>query len=213
MKFYVLLKEPISNNRIGSVQNYEQWAESNDVDRENGKYVCCPICSAPVSMKCWLPPRRIKLTNTLYPDYISRWAGDGMMVSEHFKEKYEQSGLSGIATFNPVEVVSVCGEKHPDTLPIYFDAIPVISAAVIDHRRSKITGYKHEHRCTLCDPKGQTKSKIHGIMLDDSKWNGEDIFRIYELGGIYFSTQRFVEFCQENKFSNFNFVRSEEYMF
>ena len=136
-------------------------------------------------MKQWLPPRKIKLSKPVYPDFISRWEGDGIVVSDYFMKLYKKSGLKGISAFNPLEVTEVNSlKKDPIRPPLYYDAIPVISNAQIDHRKSKIKGYKHEHKCLLCDPEGITVSTINSIYLNWIGWEGEDIFRLHELDSV-----------------------------
>jgi len=213
---YVLLREDISKvpNPKSGEQYKPKWAESEAVDRKNGNCLQCPLCGAPITMKQWMPPRKIKLTKPKYPDYVSYWAGDGIVVSERFKKAYEISGLKGITVFNPLEVVKVSYMKENSPIsPQYYDAIPAVSFAKVDNRKSKIKGYKNEPKCSLCNPRGKTVSTIKGITLDWSGWEGEDIFRLHELGGTYFTTQCFVDFCQHNEFTNFSFVLSSNYIF
>ena len=210
---YILLQEHPSEmpDPRSNEQHLSKWAESDAVDPKYGDCLYCPLCNAPITKKQWMHPRKIKLSKPKYPDYISYWAGDGIIVSERFKEAYEKSGLKGITLFSPVEVVKVSRIKENSPKPPnYYDAMPTISFAKVDDSKSIIKGRRQEHKCSLCNPRGKTTDLIRSITLDWSGWRGEDVFRLHELGKTYFATQHFVDFCQQNEFENFNFVLSSK---
>lgn len=169
----------------------------------------CPKCGAPVGWLDWIEPRRVKLSKPKYGDFVY---GLRMLVSENFKNAYEKSKLKGIKEFLPVNVMKVnyLGKKpFPQTR--YYSISLMYSLAKVDLNKSKITGQVRERHCDLCMPKRTTIDEVDGLYIDDSNWKGEDIFHLYEMGSTIFVSQKFVDFCLENKFGNFKCINTKDY--
>jgi ribosomal protein L34E len=171
----------------------------------------CPECGAWIGSSFWLEPRKVELSRPKYGDFVS---GVAFLVSESFKEAYEKSALNGIKQFIPVEVSKVRHmRKNPPKPPQYYSIEIVHSFARIDLKNTVLTGQRDDRYCALCNPLSCTKDKIDGLYIDDSGWGGEDIFHLHELGGNVFASQRFVDFCLEHRFTNFNYVDTRDYKF
>lgn len=170
----------------------------------------CPVCGTPVGSLEWLEPRKVKFSKPKYGEFVY---GIDLLVSERFKMLYESSGLKGIQSFLPVEVVKakvahLRGKPLPDTQ--YYVLTLVRSNTRLDLKRSKVSGQKRERRCTLCAPFGSTIDEIDGLYIDDSSWEGESIFHIYAMGDNIFISQEFVDFCLEHKFTNFKCINTKD---
>jgi len=188
-----------------------KWADAWEIDRVNGDTEKCPKCGRHVSGFEWLYPRKIKLTSMKYPDRLSAWINEYFVVSERFVEAYNAANLNGIEKFSPIEVVSVADKKIVNPMPPqYFCADVIRNNVRIDYKKSKIKGQKYDWKCELCNPKGKTMDSLDLLILDAANWRGEDIFKIYEIG-CFFVTQRFVDFCNSNQYTNFMFTPTDKY--
>jgi hypothetical protein len=175
----------------------------------------CPKCGAPIGMRYWLEPRRIILSKPKYGDFVS---GQEYLVSEGFKSAYDQSDLKGIKAFIPVEVAKVRYLKKNSPSPSQYYALDLErSYARIDHEKSFITWemetQDHKKICELCNPFGTVSIEIKGICIDDSNWGGEDIFHLHEMGSTVYASQKFVDFCLEREFTNFNYINTKDYVY
>ena len=214
MTFYV--SDDWSENKTLAKENpcaqyVGKWCDAHTVDRINGDSRKCPVCGGHVSNLQWLEPRKMRLTNTRYPDRLSFSLHPYTVVSEGFKTAYEDEGLQGILSFTPIEVVKVSRmTKAQPQPPQYYLAETAYNLSVrFDHKQSIIIGNKYDWSCELCNPLGTTCSKRVKIVLDTSKWDGTDIFEVYSQGLVY--SQRFYDFVQKHGFTNFNLVPIEEY--
>jgi len=190
---------------------FGKWCDALAVDELIGDSEKCPVCNRHVSMLKWLEPRKIKLSNTRYPDRLKSWLPQSFVISERSKEAYEQEGLTGIKLFTPVEVVKVSRMKKDSPASFnYFSAeIAYTSNVRVDVANSEIIGQNDDWQCALCNPFGSTRDQIIKISLDASNWQGEDIFKVYSLGVVY--SQKFYDLVQKHNLTNFNLVPVSEY--
>ncbi|MCL2565438.1 MAG: hypothetical protein FWE24_06460 [Defluviitaleaceae bacterium] len=171
----------------------------------------CSKCSAPIGALYWLEPRRVILSKPRYGDFVS---GQRYLFSEKVKTAYEQSDLKGVKAFIPVEIAKVrYMHKGSPKPPQYYALELEYSYAGVDIEKSVVRGNPHEGWCTLCNPFRNTKNEIRGIYIDDTNWGGEDIFHLYEMGGSVYASQKFIDFCEEHKFTNFNYINTKDYVF
>jgi hypothetical protein len=185
-----------------------KWADAEEVDRVNGDTEKCPKCGGHISGFEWLYPRKIKFSNKRYPDRISWWLQQYFIVSERFVEAYNKTDLLGIEKFNSIEVVLKKSTNFK--APEYFCADIIRSDVRVDYKKSKIYGQKYDWKCELCNPRGRTLDSLKLLVMDSTRWAGEDIFRTYGMGE-FFATQKFVDFCCKNHFTNFIFTPVNKY--
>ena len=187
------------------------WCDAEKVDPILGDGEKCPLCGRAVSLKRWMDPRKIKLSNTRFPDRISWWILEPLIFSERVKNAYECEGLTGIKQFIPVEVVKV-SRKSKKALPppLYFSAeIPFNESIRVDEKKTIIIGQPYDWKCELCNPFGTTCDRLEQLRLDTSKWDGTDVLQVYAVGIIY--SERFYDLVKRYNFTNFNLVDIEEY--
>ncbi len=204
--FYVL--RPYGDDRFGKEFAFAEVLDPQNVgdNREQG---VCPQCGKGLGMLPWLPPHRIKLSSSRYPDLL--WgAGFDLMVAGRFKELYEAAGLQGILRFDPpVEIVRV-GRKPGAAVqpppPAYHNVLIVHGVADLDDELS------HARRtpgvCSYCR---QSIRAVHPIVLRPGSWTGADIFEAYGLPGHWLVTERFKALVEENALTNALFISAEEY--
>ena len=212
MAFYVFQgAQAIETLETPSKQFKPKWCDAWEVDRINGDAECCPVCGRFVSMLEWLPPRKIRLTSTRYPDALREWLTEPLVVSERFVEAFRATGLTGIREF--VKIDEVRGPRKTSPLPpnYYCAKVDWTNTVKVDHQKSLIYGRKYEWSCELCNPMGSTVNRIERLVLDTTHWNGEDVLNIYGHGLVF--SQRFYDFVQQNGFTNFNLVPVDQYRF
>ena len=165
----------------------------------------CPKCGKPISLMKWLNPMYVKLSKPAYGDFVYG-TFEFFLVSSRFKEQYDQSDLKGIQSFQRIDGIKVSRMKlHSPAPEEYYYITPVLSHMKIDNKRSRIKGQRNGFKCSVCNPRGITNDKIDGFTLVSDDWNGEDIFRVYELGSTVFMTQKFVDFCIRKGFTNLKY--------
>jgi len=215
MIFYTF--DDLSIEKEAAIKNSDsthkgKWCDAWEVDRLNGESEKCPLCGRHVSMLRWLEPCKIRLSNTKYPDRITAWLTEPMVVSERVKDAYQQNGLTGILKFIPVEIVKVAymKENSPKPPKYFYADIPYTTNIKVYPDETVIVGQKNGWTCTLCNPWGTTIDEVKYLSLNTTEWKGEDVFKIYSLGATFVS-KNFFDLVNEYYFSNFNLVRAEEY--
>lgn len=201
-KFFKVITVSLSDEKFA-------YCEPSDDSRYIPECPRCPKCGARIGLDYWAEPRKAILSRPKYGDFVS---GNEFLVSEQFKEAYKKSGLKGVERFVPVEIIKVRHiRNNPPVPPKYFSLELGYSFARIDINKSVILGQYDERYCDLCNPFSCTKDKIDGIYIDDTNWEGEDIFHLHEMGVSVFVTQRFVDFCIDHEFTNFMYVSTQDY--
>jgi len=173
----------------------------------------CPKCGHPIGSLYWLEPRKVVLSKPIYGDFVY---GLRFLVSDGFKAAYEKTELRGINAFIPVEVDRVRYMRKNTPLPPQYHALDLVySYARVDKEKSIIKGQPLEEwqHCSLCNPFGVMSNEIRGLYVDDTHWGGEDIFHLHEMGSSIYASQRFVDFCLKNGFTNFSYTNTRDYVF
>lgn len=204
------MKEMIAAGR-GNERYVPEWSDAYSVEMRLGDCEYCPVCGAPASHLEWLPPLKMRLTNTRYPNRLIHWLSQPMVISQEVKDAYEAEGLTGITEFEPIEITSVANRKTVSKIPpkYYRAKIGRTQIVRVDSVTTIIDGRPHDHFCQLCDPLGRTIDCIRQVGLIIPKQMDTDIFRIYGWGMAVIVSQRFYDMVQRNHFTNFYFTPIE----
>ncbi len=162
--------------------------------------IICPVCQAVCCPRYWLPPRRIEFSKSGCGDLILGVAFE-LVVSEDFREVYKTKGLTGISDFGSVEVAEI-------SRPAYLAARPNVTFAHLDEAASGVI-WEQEPVCNHC--RLGVISRLDSVVLDESTWDGSDLFMATGLYGIKLATDRFVEVVKDANLTNFVFVPASEY--
>lgn len=215
MNFYIIddnqeICGPLARQNPNA-QYHGKWCEAWAVDRINGDAIKCPLCGRPVSMRRWEAPRKMRLTNTHYPDRLTDWLMEPLVVSERFMKAFQEARLTGILSFSEIEVVnSTSQNRKQKPAPRYFWTEICYSESVrVDAQKTVLYGQKYDWSCTLCNPFGSTCDRIERLVLDTGRWDGTDVFRVYSVGTV--CSQRFFNLVADGCFTNFNLVPISEY--
>jgi hypothetical protein len=175
----------------------------------------CPKCNEVISSLRWVKPFSVKLSKPTYGDFV--YGGvHPFLVSQRFKDAYEKSDLKGILQFEKVDYVKVSRLRDTSNLPPnYYYVTIVISEAKVDHNKSLLYGPQGSQAlCDVCNPSYPKKAPSDQVLkleLQMDLWKGEDIFRTYETTIPIFITTKFVDFCLQHSFTNFQYVPLSEY--
>lgn len=204
MQFFILKDEPISDGECATTD----YVGSDDA--KHGDAPRCPTCGHYVAMREWLPPFRVELTTwgTEYADVVNFMTD--LLVSLHFKQAWEQSGLTGLAGFEPVEIVELKRRrKSIGNPPPYFRAVVHRSQTAIDLEASEFT-WDAPPNCATCRL-GENLKSWKRVVIDESTWTGEDAFVARGLPGTIIVSDRFKEFCEREHIKNVRFLPAETY--
>lgn len=202
MEFYVIDR----GNRFMD----DRFAYGEVVDLVTGDFEKCEVCEAPVGMREWLPPRKVRLSKPFYGDFVFGTFST-FLCSENFKEKFIKYGLTGITKFQEVEVVKI-SKKRPNSPqpPRYYNVKIVRGKGRIDEKLSKVIREEDDKiDCQVC--RSGTIESFKGVFLEEGSWGGEDIFFPTGLPGTIVVTQKFYQFVNENGFTNIKFIPAKQY--
>jgi len=209
--FYVYsgLDESLNKNKDSNAQFIPKWSDAQSIDRNSSEAEKCPSCGRSVTKTKWLPPRKITLSNKRFPDRIGVWIMEPLVVSERVKQAYEREGLTGIHSFEPIEVVKV-GRKIGAPSPQYYYAEISLSEKVrIDGEKSQIKKKWYDWTCDLCYPFNEEGNKCKILLKEDGN-EEKDVFKLYSFGLTVFS-EKFYQFVEKYNFTNFNLIPIDQY--
>lgn len=200
MKFYVLDRNFSEKFATGSVGPKAQYSDPP----------YCQKCGGPMSMMIWRPPFTIELDSPKFGDFVYG-GGFDFIVSEQFKSAYEQSDLTGIDEFFPVNITRIKGNSKNSTPPHYYTFHIKLDDTEVDFVKSRIVFDEDDkNTCDAC-----TNGEIidmAGIHIAEESWTGLDIFFMKKLYGYIIVTQRFYDFVHEHKFTNVDLIEAEKYI-
>ncbi len=157
----------------------------------------------------WLPPFRVELESwgKHYGDIAD--VGDDLIVSERFRQVFENSGLQGLVSFEPVVIIKVLYRrgKPKEPLPRYFKAAVVRSTTTINQEAS---GFVWENVAKICpECLFDTLKRYQALIIKEETWTGEDIF--FPRGGHGpIVSERFKNVFDKNRMLGAVFIPVEE---
>jgi len=204
--FYVVNKNPSGTG----IELYRtDYYYDDSVPREPASR--CAQCGAFISLLKRVPPYRVHLeTWGIGFGDIAFWM-DAVLVSSRFRDTFESSGLRGLSEFLPVEVVSC--RKHRKLhaeVPSYFRTMPNRGSAKIDPLASGINwGEPDKPRCDVCLNGQGVLKRWKSVVVDESTWNGDDIFYAYGIPGTLIVSSQFADWAKELDFKNLFLVNTQ----
>ena len=171
----------------------------------------CPKCGSAIGKLRCAEPIKVILSKPKYGDFVY---GLELLVSDKFKNAYENDNIKGITKFKHVDVIKIRYLGKKSLLPPPYYAIEVVYRyARIDLQKSNIKGSEISSRyCDLCYPFRFSWDEINSIYIDDTNWAGEDIFHMHEMGSAIYLSQKFVNFCKKNELTNLKCINTKEFL-
>ena len=168
----------------------------------------CPNCGSLSYGLKWVAPYSVTFNKKKIGD-ISLWSP--LIVSQKFKDVYEQNNLTGINNFNLVEQATSRGKEID--LKLYVVELERTNSYV-NYSRTKIKGgVTDTKKCTYCNPIKREREYVNGIYFDrEFKF---DIFYTYDWGNQIFLSEKFVKIMLANGITNLksNIEECEKYIF
>jgi hypothetical protein len=207
MEFYLLNRTP---------RGLQEAARTDVIAADGTKHGDAPRCDACgkyIGMRCWLPPYRVELDTwgRKFGDLAFQNVGADLLVSARFKRLYEEHELTGLISFEPVEIVNVNRHRNlSGEPPSYFKAGVYRSQTLIDQTAAGLE-WETPPSCEVCGL-GTTIKRWKGIAIRPETWTGEDIFLVRKMPGEdVITSPRFKAFCEVNEITNAVFIPAEEY--
>ncbi len=158
----------------------------------------CPLCGAKVEGSPWSGPYDVKINKKKHGDFIYG-VPSLFMASERFVNSFFAEDLKGIVSIQKINIL--CRKKPIEDT--FFQLEIAFSGKKMEYAKAQNEKRKTDKslpRCSLCKKGNGVLDNWQEIYFNDEY--EYDIFKIYERPGRYFCTQRFVDFCEENKFQN-----------
>ncbi len=184
--------------------------------RNMGEAPRCQACGRFIGLLTWLPPFRVEIEafGRDYGDVVP--IGNDLLVTQRFKAIYEGLGLTGLTSFELVEIINV---RQKSRLRRTYDPPLYFKTGVIRPGRTAVapeaSGYEWEGEgptCPVCLI-DDTLRRYARIVIDSRTWAGEDIF--YPRGGgvNFVVSERFKNACESHDIRNACFIPTEEYSY
>ena len=135
------------------------------------------------------------------------------LVSERFKNLYNESDLHGLEGFESVEIMKVKMRKSKIKLspPKYFHVTVPRDTARIDDRASGLIREGGPSTCLDCGSTGAIK--YDRIFLMEDTWSGSDAFYARGLPGTILVSNRFAKFYRLNDITGGRLVPALQYSY
>jgi hypothetical protein len=175
-----------------------------------------------------------KRTKTLYVRLRSSVVGDFMwaplsecLVTERVKKIFEEENVSGYL-LNPVvidkvyktyydfrkfkfeeeerEMLVPLRERNARPIPNFLELVVLGEGGEADPK----SGISLVSKCPACGKMKFTGVNENGLIVDESKWDGSDIFNVFPLSLFKIVTGRVKEIAEKNNLTNVVFVPTEE---
>lgn len=164
----------------------------------------CPACGFFIGMLEPVPPYRVHLETwgVGFGD-VAFWLDD-FLVTQRFADAFAKSGLRGLTGFVLVKVMSC--RKHrriAEPCPVYLRAMPQLGGAKIDVAASGVEWSGGVNPlCTTCLRGPGVLQRWKSVVVDESTWNGDDIFYPFGIPGTLVVTSRFAHWAETTGVSN-----------
>ena len=197
--------------KIPSFAQYKYaWAELPEDATISDEFPECPKCGRAIGQHFWLQPHNVIIKQPKkVGDFVGGLVGADLIVSERFRDIYEQSELTGLDDFfqlNVVQMGSKKGKEYPK--PELFGATVRISNARVNYDLMNVKWFDSpkEDICNLCCPGGGGDGGIYesydSIHLIPETVEHYDFFIPINFVGNITISERAKEFIETNKFTN-----------
>ena len=190
-----------------------EWMTSNS---NYGDAPRCPVCNKLIGGKLWLPPYQIQLEmfTKQFGNVVLGTGGVELVVDDYFKSRYEETDLTGLELLGEAEVVKlICRpgvrKKQLGKPPKYYVMRIKDGCAAIDQKMSEFVFQLNcEPTCDYC--RSGIVMRYSRIVIDESTWDGTDIFLARGIGAKKTTSQRFKDWWDSCNFNNCKVIPAEE---
>lgn len=178
----------------GPMAYFEETVEAN-----TGGFPTCPSCEAPIGMRAWLQPKKVRLgrgTRTRQAGDLVFGTSRPFLASSRLVQAWSEEGLTGIDSWDPVEV------RGQPKGAWFHPTIPVATVRA-DQSRMTLT-WKQPPTCDHCQQGWWTR--FEGLALEAATWQGQDLFYLLNLPGFTLVSSRFARWAEAHDFENLELV-------
>lgn len=188
---------------------YDAWVRALKPQNQ-GSAPECAVCGTCVGMLPWLPPYHAEIIvhGKKLGDIVDV-GGSSLLVSERFRNAWENEGLRGINEFSPLERVRIRPARFGKKTPTYFHVAAQHFKTRVDLARS-LMEFERPITCYACI--NSAPESIRGFTIDESTWSGEDLFIAWGIFGTLIVTDRVREMRDKYGLTNMNMTPVEEYL-
>lgn len=192
MKYYLMATANVTQG---------SWAWGEEIVSE--KAICdrtpktiCPLCGRVLATVGWTSSEKIKLDKkSKLGDFIYGFFPFDVLCSKRFIQSFERAGLKGIESCRQIQLYF-----RKELIPFAYYGLEfgysLKKVPFAEKQNEKRKYDKSLPRCSLC----QKTDNWREIYFSEE--NNLDVFHIYENRTHLYCNQKFVDFCEENKFTN-----------
>lgn len=173
-----------------------------------GEAPSCPNCGSLAGGRRWLAPRRAVIHRRGQQFGDVAFGPGEPLVSGRFREAWEAERLKGIVEFGEVEARL---RPRPMGDPMRYWECELERGAAMARAMAERRKVKRRPICPYCG-NGSILNAIHGVSIDESTWNGADIFVPWGLIGITIVTGRVLELADKYSLLNVTTTPVEDYL-
>ena len=146
---------------------------------------------------------RLELISSNIVDFSWTILSD-IVVTERVVQVFEEAGLTGYE-LKPTKIVSVAKRVKIKSYPKFWELI-VTGQGGHAHPDS---GIALKFKCDTCGLVRYSAYE-HGIIVDETQWDGSDLFTVIEYPKHILVTERVKNIIESHKLTNVKFLRSNE---
>jgi len=126
-------------------------------------------------------------------------------------DAFRQAKLSGVLSFEPVEIVKAVGRQagpRLDQIPKYSLMDVCFGRGTLDEMRSHLRRTE-PIECAEC--RRSSLDRSYGFKIEPGTWPGEDIFHLRGFQSDLIVSERFAEFVKNHAITNAKLIPTEQY--
>lgn len=189
-----------------------KYAEANVIEPEYiGLSERCPLCKNAISASTVKHPVRVQITSKKTPDCLYAYGLNvPFLLSARCINVMEKAAISGLVGVEPVDQIIYRQEQIQSCY--YIPKIKRINLPIDKENSNIVYGdIDTNSACPLCNPVGKTVDFVFGLHFDLTKYDGTDIFKIFEFGDTVFFSEKFVSLIKNEALSNFIYEDTRYY--
>lgn len=168
--------------------------------------ITCPKCGASLDRaRNWAEPRIVDIKQPRCVGDLLYGAGAAdFIASKRFVHAVQAEGIEGIGDLYPIQIRRMGTRRSSNYPPPELYGLELVkSAAQPDFGKMEVVWSERQNDCPQCSTGGPVWwSSYERIVIDDTEWNGEDIFYATGLPGIILLSEDGKAFIEKHEFTN-----------
>ena len=164
----------------------------------------CPQCNRSISKLQYKDgvPHFLLAGGSTCPDYLQHCSsGLRFLVSEKTLDLFEQHGITGYSSYQPV-TTEHADKKSSIQCPNYY-CLDISGKVELDFAAMHL---KKKRKCPACGQFDWSRRRFEPRILDENVWDGSDLCRVDSMPGWVVCSQRTKELIVKHKLKGFSFI-------